>query len=391
MQKEQKIIIIIIIIVNNYLRYTMRCIFECHLSSFRHSQTYYGTVVDSLSNLQKLRVLRARFLLRYCFGFPCVSVQINNLENRFHRKKSSTKRNSAGMVGLTSSVTPISFTRHSHFEFESQSQMLLTDPKVVDKMMADELNSLSFDDREALSEEIHGVRSLAPIETPEMIHNALLDLKKEIETRLTVALSSLPSSQSYLHRGNGDDNFVVNRREYLGELLVASKSLTSSSYFPSSDDAKYCSSNLSTKMSTSMGETSIPSKSDVFNPTITTSSNTTHNNNNNKKYSYAISREFRIKFLRAELFDVKKAAARYLVCIDFLVDYFGVVALQRPLYLKDLDKDEQKLLREGRCQLMPSRDRFGRRIIVFFGALGNSQSHRNRVRNTHTHTCVRHE
>jgi hypothetical protein len=270
----------------------------------------------------------------------------------------------------------------SQSESESQSQMLLTDPKVVGKIMADELNSLSFDDREALSEEIHGVRSLAPNETPEMIHNALLDLHKEIENRLTIALSILSSSQSSLHKGNGKNG--VSRREYLSDLLVASKSLASSSS-PASASASAsasvqsnCSSNPSSKISLFSGETSIAFESNDFNPT----SSSNNNNNNNNKYSYVISRGFRIKFLRAELFDVKKAAARYLICIDFLVDYFGLVALQRPLYLKDLDKDEHILLKEGRCQLMPSRDRFGRRIIVFLGAMGKRHSQRNRVRNT---------
>lgn len=98
------------------------------------------------------------------------------------------------------------------------------------------------------------------------------------------------------------------------------------------------------------------------------------------KYAYAVSDRFRIKFLRADLFDVKKAAARYLKCIDFLVNYFGLVALERPLYLKDLDKNEQKLLKEGGFQLMPSRDRFGRRIIVFLGVPGVGYSHVNRFK-----------
>jgi len=87
-----------------------------------------------------------------------------------------------------------------------------------------------------------------------------------------------------------------------------------------------------------------------------------------------------MKFLRAELFDVKMAAVRFLRCIDFLVDYFGLVALQRPLYITDLDRNEQKLLKTGRCQLLPSRDRFGRRIIVFLGSIGPEESHLNRFK-----------
>jgi len=39
-----------------------------------------------------------------------------------------------------------------------------------------------------------------------------------------------------------------------------------------------------------------------------------------------------------------------------------------------------KLIKEGRLQLMPSRDRFGRRIVVFVGAYGKGYSHANRFR-----------
>ena len=242
------------------------------------------------------------------------------------------------------------------------THLLRGDPKDVDKILADELNALSFHDREALSEEMHGVRSLAPVETPEMIQKALISLQFEFEGRLKVALVSLPSrnvprNSNHIDnsrnnsRNNSNHNSSdainsdcnsedVSRRKYLNDLLKASEFFTSSSS---------CSSRV-------------------------------EGSRNYTKYSYALSDAFRLKFLRAELFDVKKAATRYLKCIDFLVAYFGLVALERPLYLKDLDKAEQKLMREGHCQLMPSRDRFGRRIVVFQGAVGKGYSHRNLVR-----------
>jgi len=279
------------------------------------------------------------------------------------------------------------------------SQSLLADPKDVDKIMADELNALSFHDREALSEEVHGVRSLAPEESPKMIKKALHDLQFEIEARLSNVLASLPSlsnshgpqtSENHPNSNGTRTNSHLSRREYLSELFAASKVLSSSSsHF--SQDAKYpdtVHSNSSPDQATSIPN-SFGQQPAVFQNSEGSNINKMHVNNYRdnhingmkySRYSYALSDGFRLKFLRAELFDVKKAAARYLTAIDFLVDYFGLVALQRPLYLKDLDKDEQKLLREGRCQLLPSRDRFGRRIIVFIGAMGNGYSHRNRFK-----------
>ena len=262
-----------------------------------------------------------------------------------------------------------------HLDYHSNSHLLHADPRAVDKILASELNSLSVDDREALNEEMHAVRSLAPNETPEMIQKALLELELEINKCLQRALSSLSSSsrpliykkgKSKRHKQNGENS--VSRLEYLGDLLILSDSMARSK-FPTSD---------------TIFPTSVPSEPTVHLPKDSDNGNPisgSHQNGNfaRNKYSYALSKGFLIKFLRAEFFDVKKAADRYICCIDFLVDYFGTFALERPLYLKDLDKNEQKMLKEGRLQLMPSRDRLGRRILVFLGAVGHGYSHRNRV------------
>ena len=277
------------------------------------------------------------------------------------------------------------------------SPLLEADPEDVDRILADELNALSFRDREALSEEVHGVRSMAPDETPEMVRKALSDLNEEIEERLYHALASLPSrgllksNASYNHASyKNDGNHVhysdLSRQEYLSELLSASKILAISrdTNCPDSIVSNHAS-EQSTTTTTSFGEQT--AKFQNGNGSTTHNSRCDVNNGNNgngngancSRYLYALSDGFRVRFLRAELFDVKKAAARYMKAIDFLVAYFGLVALQRPLYIKDLDKEDQKLLRKGFVQFMPSRDRFGRRIIVFLDAFGSGYTHKNRV------------
>ena len=224
------------------------------------------------------------------------------------------------------------------------SDLLNADPRSVDKLLASELNSLSFLDREALSDEMHGVRSLAPSETPGMVARAMSDFEDKIETRLRCALTASSTLGRSISRYSNHNSDSI-RREYLTGLLAALKE-TKGGDDRSEDE----------------------------------NSNGNSNNNCNTKYAHALSNEFWIKFLRAELFDTKKAADRYVECIDFLVDYFGPKALERPLCLSDLDKEEMKLIKEGRLQLMPSRDRFGRRIVVFLGAYGMGYSHANRVR-----------
>ena len=239
------------------------------------------------------------------------------------------------------------------------SDLLNADPRSVDKLLASELNSLSFLDREALSDEMHGVRSLAPSETPGMVARAMSDFEDEIETRMRCALTASSTLGRSISRYSNHNSDSI-RREYLTGLVAALKETKGG------DD-----------------------RSEDENGNSNNNSNSNNNNNNNyhTKYAHALSNEFWIKFLRAELFDAKKAADRYVECIDFLVDYFGPKALERPLCLSDLDKEEMKLIKEGRLQLMPSRDRFGRRIVVFVGAYGKGYSHANRVRTTSTKLC----
>jgi len=80
---------------------------------------------------------------------------------------------------------------------------------------------------------------------------------------------------------------------------------------------------------------------------------------------YINDNNFRLRFLRCELFDVRKAVERYIKYLDFVAEVYGEYALQRPIRMSDLTNEEIKFLRTGKTQLLPYPDRCGRRIIVF--------------------------
>ena len=84
------------------------------------------------------------------------------------------------------------------------------------------------------------------------------------------------------------------------------------------------------------------------------------------KKSYVNDDDFRLRFLRCELFDAKKAARRIAFLLDFLLEVFGRFALKRPVKLVDFDREELKYMRRGRYQYLPFRDRSGRRIMTIF-------------------------
>lgn len=82
-------------------------------------------------------------------------------------------------------------------------------------------------------------------------------------------------------------------------------------------------------------------------------------------------KQFRMKFLRAEEYDFHRAAQRFVNYLDFTYELFGTVALMRPFFLDDLSKEEQNVVKDGSQQLLPIRDRMGRRIFSRIGNMGS--------------------
>lgn len=90
--------------------------------------------------------------------------------------------------------------------------------------------------------------------------------------------------------------------------------------------------------------------------------------------------EVRLKFLRAEVFDVPKATRRFVEYWDLVRKYYGDVALTRPLLFEDLGPEEMEIVRNGNIQLVGTRDRFGRRILSIVGDLRAGYHYRHSVR-----------
>ena len=97
--------------------------------------------------------------------------------------------------------------------------------------------------------------------------------------------------------------------------------------------------------------------------------------------TYVNSDEFRLRFLRADLFDPKKAAARMVSYLDFMLEVFDgkEELLLRYVCLKDFNKRDMALLKAGNFQLLPYRDRSGRRIMVFISNLAIAMQFRTTV------------
>lgn len=168
-------------------------------------------------------------------------------------------------------------------------------PQAVENFMSNEILNMSLSDRNDTLEEAHGVRCLAPEETPEMIKDAL--------EKLVIELYKLP-----IHK----------KRGYLESQQPQQQNVT------------------------------------VFPNRIMT------------RPTYVNTNEFRLRILRADLFDAPKAARHLATYLDLAWDIFGRYALFRPVKLSDFSKAELRMFRKGLGQFLPFRDQYGRRVFIVF-------------------------
>jgi hypothetical protein len=86
---------------------------------------------------------------------------------------------------------------------------------------------------------------------------------------------------------------------------------------------------------------------------------------------YTRCRKLRLMFLRAESFDVRKAAERLARFFKEKLNLFGPGLLAKDVKLSDLDANDIKCLESGIGQLLPHRDRAGRCIFAWIKTIAN--------------------
>ena len=83
--------------------------------------------------------------------------------------------------------------------------------------------------------------------------------------------------------------------------------------------------------------------------------------------SFVHTAEFKLRFLRKHFFDVRLAAQNLCEYLHAIHSLFGNDALRRELCMhENFSKEETRLFRKGYYQLLPIRDRSGRRILAVF-------------------------
>lgn len=180
----------------------------------------------------------------------------------------------------------------------------------VDRMVAKGMYEMNKSEREAIVEELHGVKSRAVVETPAMVEIALKAFEEETTLLRTGRIKEM-------------DKDVNGKNHPIGKAHLRAVEVLRS--------------------------------------------------------NYVTAPEFRIRFLRAEFFHVKRAVRRYYKYLNHVWDLFGDVALVRQIELNDLNRDEIKYLKGGQLQSLLSRDKMGRKIYAVFGMYSVSIMERARV------------
>ena len=191
------------------------------------------------------------------------------------------------------------------------------DPDEIDRMLVDELNELTFNEREQLLEEVHGVSSADKGESYLFfVENALKRMQEELDRHFYKACDSHNCSDETMLKNSGN-----NRHVYFNPFSsVARQEIICTAY----------------------REARLKNSSLITDPL------------------------FMRGFLLAENFDPKAAATRMIIYLERMKELYETSAvLFRPIFIDDMHIKAREQLVMGSYQILPDRDSSGRRVFCY--------------------------
>ena len=183
------------------------------------------------------------------------------------------------------------------------------DPVAVDSMMAKEMDRLSFQERNEIYEEIHGVSTMATRETPTLIRDTLQRLNAELDARSSSSSTS-PKPASESSTTSASASAGTTNHAYSIAIAYAATTLAAGS-----SSASSCPRHTTTKDPSTAG----------------TRSNTTCDHHG---CSHSLKDSFKLRFLRCELFNPILAAKRIRACFDLIYQVYGRTGLQNFVWIE---------------------------------------------------------
>ncbi len=91
----------------------------------------------------------------------------------------------------------------------------LEETKAFDDLLSREMMQLSLQARNDIQEEIHGVKCIAPVETPELLERSLVQLEAQLnmitESSTSIPAPNIPIDSLMLARNMGDQSYTNSR------------------------------------------------------------------------------------------------------------------------------------------------------------------------------------
>ncbi len=236
-------------------------------------------------------------------------------------------------------------------DFEENEGIFSLDPEImalpppdetVDTSISEALMKLSLNDRNAIEEEVHGIVRDAE-ETPDFLEWCLREFDKEL---MTVK--------------NCKNRFRRIEREGIQDVL---KNVIRTTHgFADLEGSSHSESSTGTNNTLDSPSHSVD---------LMGNENEESPIEDSKSSCYVNDPNVRLRFVRAEQYDCKKAARRFVNFLEFGQDLFGDFVADRPIRLSDLSTRKEKwALSNVSFQFLPFRDRSGRRVFVSVGTCG---------------------
>ena len=165
----------------------------------------------------------------------------------------------------------------------------------IDALLARELNALTFQQRESINEEIHGVN----------VNQIYVENIKEIEETPELLEESFVKLQIVLNILQ-PDSFAYNRCQQLYGDDNNNNNCENENVDDNKDDDELI-----------------------------------------RSTSFINTNEFRIMFLRCELFDVPNAARRLILFVELMYELYGDIGIQRRIRIDDMSTREVNILKRG--------------------------------------------
>lgn len=286
------------------------------------------------------------------------------LTRRYNRNQGKMRTMSVSGSVTSSNYDPLDddddLSRMSMTSTEKNAIAVPRIDQTVEDSLSKELMKLSMNDRQQVEEEVHGVHCMCNFsETPQFLGQKL----REFDTELNAIKNSerrrrkrARARKQHQGKKNGGGNVSCSDDDVLRNVIRIREFLK---VVDEEDNTECTEESAQSRSSFASITTSFPEDVEVDEGEL------------KKRSCWVNDPDVRLRFLRCELFNTKKAVKRFVTFLDFAQELYGDFIADRPMRLSDMKtREEKRAMANIQFHVLPFRDRSGRRVFVSVGSCG---------------------